>query len=155
MVWPVHNHLDQMGKSRQRREGMKSAGGAGEAEEGYSHEAACSAKVARQQWEERACWSLSNLRMGPGLKRRIVDLEVGTRGSGKGMPWGCSLRIRELLHPAGSAALVGMGLPGCPCIARRVRGNGREARQWVDSGATSWGRVLFRRLGSALVEGVI
>jgi hypothetical protein len=158
MVWPVHSHLDQTGRNCQRREGRKSAGDAEEAEAGCSREAPCSARVGRQQWEERACWNWSSPRMGRGFGRRIAGLGVETRGSGRGMPWGCSLRIAGLLRLAGNAGLVGKRLPGRSCIARRVLVSERGARRavgLVGSGGTSLGRVLFHRLGSAQVEGVI
>jgi hypothetical protein len=158
MVWPVHSHLDQTGRSCQRREGKKSAGDEEEVGAGCSHEAPCSARAGRQQWEGRACWNWSSPRMGRGFGRRIAGWGVVTPGSGRDMPLGCSLRIAGLLRLAGSAGLVGKRLPGCSCIARRVRASERGARRavgWVGSEGTSLGRVRFHRLGFAQVEGVI
>lgn len=116
---------------------MLSAGGVAEVEAGCSPEEPYSARTEGQR-QEPVCRNWSNRRTGPGFVRRIAGSGVGTRGSGKDMPWGCSPPIGELRRLAGNAGL-GKFLDHLPCTARRELESARGARLawWVGSGVTA------------------
>lgn len=133
-VLSAHSHQDQMGIYHLLREGMLSAGGVVEVEAGCSPGEPYSVRAEAQR-QEPVCRSLSSRRTGPGFERKIAGSGVGTRGSGKDMPWGCSPPIGELRHLVGNA---GLGkFPDHPlCIARRELESARGARLawWAGSG---------------------
>lgn len=114
-----------------------SAGDAEEAEAGYSPGQPYSARAEGQR-QEPACRSLSSCRTGPGFERKIADSGVGTRGSGKDMPWGCSHRIGELRHLAGNAG-PGKLLDHLPCTARRALESGTRLARSEGSEVTALG----------------
>lgn len=134
---------------------MLSAGGVAEVEAGCSPGEPYSARTEGQH-REPACRNSSSRRTEPGFERRIAGSGVGTRGSGKDMPWGCSPPIGELRRLAGNAGL-GKFLDHLPCTARRELESASGARLawWAGSGVTALGMGRWFHTPASEQAGVV